>query len=411
MLKKLHTPLGIVFITLLLDKLGENIVYPLLPFILAVYKPDALTLGAVASISTLFAVLTGPVVGALSDSLGRRSMVLVCIGLNTLSLLLFGWAGSLFMVFASRAIYGIGSSTAGTLQAYISDISDASNRARNLGISGAAFGLGAIAGPALGGGLIGFGVNVPIFVAAVLSGYNLLVAYLYLKESVAPHRRTGPQWSAFNIVIPIKNILTKPLVNRVALAFAAFNLAFAAFTSLLVLVLKNQFGWSPAQSSGLFVVVGVTLTFAQVVLIGRFVGMFGEFKLNRVGMLLAALGIMLLPLAAASRPLEVVLILLSGMILALGAAFVLPTARSLIAGLVPADQQGVTLSSLASLTGLASAIGPVLVGWVYDRSTLAAFALEALACLVGVVLLGQTPATLAASLRLPAEPMAAKGGP
>lgn len=410
MLKKLHTPLGTVFITLLLDKLGENIVYPLLPFILAAYRPDALTLGAVASISTLFAVLTGPVVGSLSDSIGRRSMVLVCIGLNTLSLFLFGWAGSLFMVFASRAIYGIGSSTAGTLQAYISDISDASNRARNLGISGAAFGLGAIAGPALGGGLIGFGANVPIFVAAGLSGYNLLLAYLYLKESVAPHARTAPKWSALNIVVPIKRILTRPLVNRISLAFASFNLAFAAFTSLLVLALKNQFGWSPAQSSGLFVVVGVTLTFAQVVLIGRFVGMFGEFKLNRVGMLLVALGIMLLPSAAFLRPLEAVLILLSGMILALGAAFVLPTARSLVAGLVPSDEQGVTLSSLASLTGLASAIGPVMVGWVYDRSTLAAFALEALACLVGVVLLGRTPEALAAPLRSPAQAIPARGG-
>jgi MFS family permease len=396
MLKKLHTPLGVVFTTLLIDKLGENIIYPLLPFILAAYKPDALTLGVVASVGTLFAVLTGPVVGSLSDSLGRRTMVLICIGLNTISLLMFGWAGSLLMVLISRSIFGIGSSTMGTLQAYITDISDSKNRARNLGISGAAFGLGAIAGPALGGGLIGLGVKVPIFVAAGLSGYNLLAAFLFLRESIPPEKKKPPRWSSLNIVRPIKRILTQPVVNRVALAFACFNLAFAAFTSLLVLALKDQFGWTPAQTSGLFVVVGVTLTYAQVALIGRFVGLLGEFRLNRVGMILVSTGIMFIPLATTAGAFETTIIIFAGIILALGAAFVLPTARSLIAGLVPSDQQGVTLGSLTSLTGLASAIGPIAAGWVYDRSTLACFAMEASACLLGVVLLGQTPKSVTA---------------
>lgn len=391
MLKKLHKPLGVVFTTLLIDKLGENIIFPLLPFILAVYRPDALTLGAVASISTLFTVLAGPMVGSLSDSLGRRPVVLICIGLNTIALLIFGWAGSLMMVFISQIISGIGSSTMGTLQAYITDISDSKNRARNLGLSGAAFGLGAIAGPALGGGLIGLGVKVPIFVAAGLSGYNLLTAYLFLRESIPPEKRKPAQWSSINIIRPIRKILTQPVVNRVALGFASFNMAFAAFTSLLVLALKDQFDWTPGQTSGLFIVVGVTLTFAQVALISRFVGIFGEFRLNRIGMVISAIGIMLIPLAAIAGAFETTFILLSGITLALGAAFILPTARSLIAGLVPSDNQGATLGGLASLTGIASAIGPIAAGWVYDQSTLACFALEAGACLLGVLLLGKSP--------------------
>lgn len=399
LLKKLHSPLGIVFTTLLIDKLGENIVYPLLPFILASYNPDALTLGLVISISTLFAVLTGPVAGSLSDSIGRRAIVLICIGLNTISLLIFGWAGSLLVILFSRSLYGVGSATMGTLQAYITDISDPKNRASNLGISGAAFGLGAIAGPAIGGGLIGFGVSVPIFMAAGLSTYNLLTASFYLKESIPPEKRKPPQWNSFNIIRPIRKILTQPVVNRVALGFASFNMAFAAFTSLLVLALKDQFGWTPAQTSGLFVVVGVTLTYAQVALIGRFVGIFGEFRLNRFGMLLSAVGIMFIPLAAVTGRFATTFIILSGIILALGAAFVLPTARSLIAGLVPSDKQGVTLGSLASLTGLASAIGPIAAGWMYDQSTLACFALEAGACLLGVLLLGRAPHTSPSELQ------------
>jgi len=159
MLKKINSSLGIVFITLFLDKLGENIVYPLLPFILAAYQPNALTLGLVASIGTFFAVITGPIVGSLSDATGRRIMILICIGLNIISLLIFGWVGSIAVILFSRTIYGVSTSAMGTLQAYIVDVSKPENKARNLGISGAAFGLGAIGGPALGGGLMGLGVT------------------------------------------------------------------------------------------------------------------------------------------------------------------------------------------------------------------------------------------------------------
>lgn len=393
MLKKLHTPIGLVFTTLFLDKLGENIVYPLLPFILAAYKPDALTLGLVASVGTLFAVLTGPLAGSLSDALGRRPVILVCIAINLISLLMFGWAGSLTMVFTSRALNGVGSSTMGTLQAYITDISTPENRAKNLGVSGAAFGLGAIAGPALGGGLVGLGPSVPIFVAAVLSGYNLLSATLLLRETLPTQQRELIHWNALNIVTPVLQLVTRPVVNRISLAFAAFNLCFSAFTSLLVLALKDQFGWNPGQTSGLFVVVGITLTYVQIALIAKAVKRWGEWNVNRYGMGLVAVGVMTIPAAQILGPWSASMILLGGILLATGAAFVIPTARSLISGMVNQRSQGVTLGSLASLTGIASAAGPVAAGWIYDQSTLTCFLFEAGACLLGVLLLGPAPHT------------------
>ena len=391
MLKKLHSSIGLVFTTIFLDKLGENIVYPLLPFILAAYKPDALTLGLVASISTLFAVIVGPLIGSLSDSIGRRPAILVCIAINVISLLLFGWAGSLAMVLFSRALNGIGTANAGTLQAYITDISSPENRARNLGISGAAFGLGAIAGPALGGGLVSHGARVPLFVAAALAGYNFLSTAILLKESLSPERRQPPRWSSINIFSPILKLVSQRIINRISLAFAAFNLSFAAFTSLLVLALKDQFGWKPAQTSGLFVVVGVTLTLCQVGVIGWAVGRWGEWKINRLGMALVAAGILCIPAGQLMPAQPAVPIVLGGVLLAIGAAFVIPTARSLVSALVSDRKQGVTLGSLASLTGIASAAGPVLAGWIYDRSSLACFVFEAAACGLGIVLLGRQP--------------------
>lgn len=389
MLKKLHHPLSIVFLTLLLDKLGENIVYPLLPFILAAYKPDGLTLGLVASTATIFGVLTSPFMGALSDSIGRRPVILACIALNMVSLLMFGWAGSLAFVFLSRAINGLGTSTTGTLQAYITDISTSENRARNLGISGAAFGLGAIAGPALGGGLVHFGVSVPLFVSAGLAGYNLLTASLFLRETRPPQSRGPLEIQQLNLFIPLSRLISAPVINRVALGFAAYNLAFAAFTSLLVLSLKDLFNWSPNQTSGIFVVIGLTLTSVQVALIGGLVRRWGEYAINRSGMALTAASILLIPVAKGLPLFAASLIVVSSLLLAVGAAFVLPTARSLVAGLVSPSEQGVTLGSLASLTGIASAIGPIAAGWIYDQSSVGCFVFEAGFALIGMALLGR----------------------
>lgn len=391
MLKKINHPLSIVFLSLLLDKLGENIVFPLLPFILEVYKPDALTLGLVASIATLFSVLSAPITGALADSLGRRPVILVCIAMNIVSLLMFGWAGSLAFILLSRVVNGLGTATTGTLQAYITDISNPGNRARNLGIIGAAYGLGAIIGPALGGGLLGFGPSVPVFVAAGLAGYNLLTAFLYLGETLDPKNLKPLRLDHLNVVKPVVRLITAPVLNRVALGFSAYSLSFTAFTSLLVLTLKDLFDWSPTQTSGVLVVIGVTLTAVQVGLIGTMVKRWGEYGVNRSGMAFTAAAIMVIPLAKTLPSLSATLIVGSALLLAIGAAFVQPTASSLVSGLVSPTEQGVVLGSLASLSGLANAIGPVAAGWIYDQSPLGCFLFQAGFALLGIVLLGRTP--------------------
>ncbi len=391
MLRKIHHPLSIVFLSLLLDKLGENIVFPLLPFLLQAYRPDAFTLGIVAATATLFSVVTSPLMGSLGDSLGRRPVILICIALNVISLLMFGWAGSLASVILSRVVNGVASSTTGTLQAYITDVSNPSNRARNLGIIGAAYGLGAIVGPALGGGLLGFGVNVPIFVAAGLAGYNLLTAFLFLKETIEPQDRKPLQARDLNILRPVIKLINTPVLNRVALGFAAYNLSFTAFTSLLVLVLKDLFAWTPTQTSGVLVIVGITLTTVQVGLIGKMVKRWGEYGTNIYGMWLTAAAIMLIPLAKLAPVASAPLIVLSGLVIAAGAAFVQPTASSLVSGLSPATEQGVVLGSLASLTGLMNAVGPIAAGWIYDQSPIACFIFEAGIVLIGIALLGSKP--------------------
>lgn len=389
MIRHAKSPIFVVFLTMLLDKTGETLIFPLLPFILAAYNPDGLTLGLLASVSTFVAVFGGPLAGACSDAIGRRPVVLICIAINLVSLLIFGWAGSLAVIFMSRALGGIGSSTIGTLQAYITDISTPENRAKNLGVSGAAFGLGAIGGPALGGGLVGLGASVPVFVAAGMTGINLVMAVLFLKETLSEENQKEFNIRSVNVFSKISSLLSNQGLRGISLGFAFFNLAFSAFTSMLVLSLKEMYGWEASQTSGIFVVVGLTMTYAQVALIGKLVKRYGERDLFRVGMLVVAAGILCIPAASINDQLVGVIIVCAGILLAVGASLVLPTSRSLVSGLVSKKEQGVQLASLASLAAIASTIGPVMGGWLYDQSTVISFLVEALVCIIGFAIIGK----------------------
>ena len=389
MIRHAKSPIFVIFLTMLLDKTGETLIFPLLPFILAAYNPDGLTLGLLASVSTFVAVFGGPLAGACSDAIGRRPVVLICIAINLVSLLIFGWAGSLAVIFMSRALGGIGSSTIGTLQAYITDISTPENRAKNLGVSGAAFGLGAIGGPALGGGLVGLGASVPVFVAAGMTGINLVMAVLFLKETLSEENQKEFNIRSVNVFSKISSLLSNQGLRGISLGFAFFNLAFSAFTSMLVLSLKEMYGWEASQTSGIFVVVGLTMTYAQVALIGKLVKRYGERDLFRVGMLVVAAGILCIPAASINDQLVGVIIVGAGILLAVGASLVLPTSRSLVSGLVSKKEQGVQLASLASLAAIASTIGPVMGGWLYDQSTVISFLVEALVCIIGFAIIGK----------------------
>jgi MFS family permease len=389
--KKLNHPLTAIFATLLLDKMGENLIYPLLPFILKSYNPNGLTLGLLAATATFFSVLAGPVIGSLSDTYGRRPILIGCIGVNVIALLMFGVAATLPLIFLSRAIGGIATATTGTAQAFIADISTPSNQARNQGISGAAFGLGAIIGPALGGGLVGYGATVPIFVAAILSGLNFIQVLALIKESLPKENRKPFLLKHFNIILPIVGLLKNPHTQRAATAFGCFNLAFSAFASLLVLNLKDSLGWNAAQSSGIFVIVGITLTYIQVGVLGGLVERKGEAIVNRDGLLLVALGLGILPLAPLWPMASATVVVSAGILLAIGSGLTIPTARAMVSAGMQANEQGVSFGSLMALSGMASALGPVLGGLIYDQSTAAAFLLQAAICLGGAYILGAKP--------------------
>jgi MFS family permease len=368
------------FITLLNDRLGESIVFPLLPFLLASFTSNGRTLGLLAGSYALAQFAFTPLIGALSDRHGRKPVITVCVAGSVLGLGLFAitlsvdwqsipWAaGSLIplaLLFAGRLVDGVSGGTAATAGAVLADISTPENRARAFGLIGVAFGLGFILGPAFGGVLAGFNVTLPVWVATGFALMNLLLVLLLLPETHPPEARQAmPRKRDLNPLTALKRVFTNPQVRRLCAAFFLFFLAFNGFTAVLVLYFKQAFNWGPGLATMAFLVVGVVATVVQGGLIGPLVKRFGEWRLTLAGLGFVITGCLLIPLANRGNATSVVFSAVA--ILALGTGLVTPCLRALVSRRLGEGGQGAALGSLQGLQSLGSFIGPPLAGLSYD---------------------------------------------
>jgi MFS family permease len=267
------------FLTLLNDRLGESIVFPLLPFLLASFTQDARTLGLLAGSYAVAQFTATPLIGALSDRYGRKPVITVCVAGSVLGLGLFAitislnwaaipWAAGttipLGLLFAARLLDGASGGTAATAGAVLADISTPENRAKAFGLIGVAFGLGFILGPACGGLLARYGVTLPVWAAMGFAVVNLALVMGLLPEThPVDARRALPRKRDLNPFSQLHRVFTNPEVRRLCLAFFLFFLAFNGFTAVLVLYFKQSFGWGPGLAATAFLVVGVVATVVQ----------------------------------------------------------------------------------------------------------------------------------------------------
>ena len=368
------------FVTLLNDRLGESIVFPLLPFLLASFSSNGRILGLLAGSYALAQFAFTPLIGALSDRFGRRPVIAGCVAGSVLGLGLFAitlsvdwaaipWAAGgaipLALLFAGRLIDGVSGGTAATAGAVLADISTPENRAKAFGLIGVAFGLGFILGPAFGGALAGFSVTLPVWVATGFAAMNLALVLTLLPETHPPEaRRAMPRKRDLNPLSALKRVFTNPQVRRLCMAFFLFFLAFNGFTAVLVLYFKQAFNWGPALATTAFLVVGVVATVVQGGLIGPLVARFGEWRLTLAGLGFVIAGCLLIPLANAANAAAVVFSAVA--ILALGTGLVTPCLRALVSRRLGEGGQGAALGSLQGLQSLGSFIGPPLAGLSYD---------------------------------------------
>lgn len=359
--------LAFIFITILIDKMGESIIFPILPFLIERFSTDAFTLGLLVSSFSVAQFIAAPIIGALSDRYGRRPVLLVCILGTTASYYLFGFANTLVLIFVSRIIDGITGGVAGTAQAYIADISAPQDRAKNFGLTGAAFGLGFTLGPALGGILANVSLNLPVFVAGTLALINFGIGFFSLPESLPLEQRRPLKWRDLNPITQLTDLLANVRIRGLLTAFFLFNFAFAGFSGIFVLFLNQRFGWGPSEAAMVFFFIGVVSTIVQGGLIRKLLPAFGEAKLSISGLLLVAIAFAIIVLLPDQGWMVVPGIYTTQAMLALGVGLIIPCLRGLISNRVSNQDQGRTIGGSQGVQSLASILGPLWAGYVFDN--------------------------------------------
>jgi multidrug resistance protein len=356
--------LTIIFLTIFIDLIGFGIVLPLLPFYATDFGADPIVIGLLVAMHPAMQFLFGPIWGRLSDRIGRRPILLLGLVGSGLSYLLFGLATNLTWLFASRILQGIAGANIPVAQAYIADSTNLENRTRGMGLVGAAFGLGFIAGPAIGGLLVNFGYAAPGIFAAVLSLANAGAAFFYLPESLSPEARaSAASGSAPGLVSRLKLAVAfgrHPAIGTLMAIFVLATFVFAAFTTVFPLWIEVKLDYDAQHAGYLMAYLGLLMAIVQGRLIGPMARRFGERRLLVIGTTVLILGYALMPLADTLMVLCAVLVLV-----ALGSGLNWPTATSLASQHAPVDRQGGVLGVMQSLSALGRMLGAAWAGWVF----------------------------------------------
>ena len=360
-----NKPLFVLFLTIFLDLLGFGIIIPVFPIISKELHASAIEIGFIAGIYSLMNFIFSPFWGTLSDRIGRRPVMLISIALTVLASVFFAFTNSLLFLILSRVFAGIGSANISAAQAYIADITAPEERAKNMGFIGAAFGLGFIFGPPIGGflkSMSGAGsVEYVGWFSAVLGTLNLLLAFLFLKESIQEKQKN----KEFSFK-PIANLIEefkKPVIRELILFNFIFIVAFAMMQITSTIFWAEKYGFNEKQIGWVFMYIGVLSAIIQGGLVGKLNKYFNEKQLLNYGTFFMVIGLATLPFT----PVDIFwLQLVSLFFIALANGFLSPAILALISKNTPAHQQGQVLGSNQSLGSLARVIGPALGGLMYS---------------------------------------------
>jgi MFS family permease len=371
-----RAPLLPIFLIVAVDVLGLTIILPLLPFYAEHFGASPAVVGLLVSTYAFCQLFSGPMLGRISDRIGRRPLLLLSQIGTFIGFLVLAGAQSLWMVFLSRVIDG---STAGNLslaQAYISDVTKPEERAKSFAVIGIAFGIGFLIGPAISGYLAQFGYQYPVYMAAGLSALSILATYLLLPASKpesgaegAPRRLMILDWGNY------VKYFREPGLASLLVRFLLFIFAFSMFVSCFALFAERRFSWNGhpfgvREVGYVYAYSGFLGIILQGGLIGRLVKWFGEPLLARVGFASSVVGFVLL---AASRGIP--LMLLAAGVSSLGTGLLRPILTSLITQKAGRSEQGAVLGLTQSLTSVGAIAGPMLAGLLIEKGLLTGWAL------------------------------------
>jgi DHA1 family tetracycline resistance protein-like MFS transporter len=396
----------ILFLIVFIDLVGFGLIIPLLPFYAERFAASPLQMTMLFAIYSLMSMLTAPLWGRLSDRIGRRPVLMASMAAAALAYLGLAFAAALWMVFVARAFAGACAGNIAAAQAYIADVTPPEQRAKGMGMIGAAFGLGFIIGPVLGGVVAGndlptADLETPGLIAAGLSFSAFLGVILWLTES----HSSGRAISSRGRIAAARNALNRPVLARLIAVFFLATLAFSGMETTFAWWAIAQFGWGPRSIGFVFFYVGVLSVLMQGVLIGSLTRRFGEERLMLGGLGAIALGLLVLPVA---RGLPTLIVALTALALGMGA--MQPSLNSLISRRAGTGEQGEVMGVAQSVGSLSRVLGPIIAGLLFAEvgrgsPFLWGAALVGCALLIGWRVPRPTAADATCSARRPQPPL------
>ena len=356
-----RSPLIVIFTTVFIDLVGFGIVIPVLPFYAegTTFNATPRTVGLLFASYSIMQLIFSPILGGLSDRFGRRPVLLISIIGTGIGFLILGLANTLALLFIGRILDGITGGNISTAQAYIADITTKENRAKGMGLIGAAFGLGFIFGPAIGGILSRWGIHVPFFFAAALCFANAVLLYFTLPETVTPDHPARISATRGRGLSQLIRSLKQPRLAFVLVIYFMFVVAFSIMTTSFSLYVMFRFGFDAQHTGYIFAYVGVISVIVQGGLIGRLVKRFGEMPLVVFGALCFSLSLFAVPYVGPAAG-GLAGLLIGGGVFALGNSLATPALTSLASKSVGESEQGTVLGVTQSVASLARAVGPSL---------------------------------------------------
>ena len=367
-LRSRRRALGFVLITIFIDTMGIGIIIPVMPKLLLELVGGSLGSVAIYSgwLMFLFAALqflTAPVLGNLSDCFGRRPVLLVSLAAYGLDLLIMGWAPTIGWLFVGRGLSGIFSATYVVASAYITDVTAPENRGRSFGWMGAAFGLGFVIGPAIGGILGDNAHRLPFFVAAGLAAANVVYGYFVLPESLDPANRRAFSLRRAHAVGALRRLFRYPVVGGLLVALLLFNIAHDANPATWTFATMDKFRWTAFDVGLSMTFMGLCVALSQGVALGPALRVLGERRAIIVGFTLAALSFLGFAFASQGWMMYVWMVPY-----AVG-SIAGPATTAILSKQVPANVQGELQGALSALRSITSCFAPLLMTGLFSYFT------------------------------------------
>jgi DHA1 family tetracycline resistance protein-like MFS transporter len=356
--------LGFIFATVFLDLLGVGILIPVIPFLVRQFTPSGLAVGLLALSYSLAQFGAAPLLGRLSDRVGRRPVLVASVLGSGIAYVVFGLATALWVMFLARIVDGLSGGNITAAQAYIADVSAPEDRAKNFGLIGAAFGLGFIIGPALGGVLSHISLAAPAYAAGAMALVTALFGILALPESLPSERRNAAPLTVrdLNPLRPVADALAQPALRLLMLAVFAQGFAGAELRTNFAVFTAGRFHMGPAENALIFSFIGVVGLLVQGVLLRRLTSSCSERGLTLTGLAIMVVGYFAVAFVPTVPLLYAALALVS-----LGGGLSTPTLTGLISLHVGATEQGAVLGAVQSLQSLTLIVGPVWAGAFFDH--------------------------------------------